>query len=126
MATYDTNEFNLDKAAERCQKAGYTKGSDGIWADAAGEKLKIPFKSWAQWDASAQVLVEELKQAGFDATMSDPPDEYNNYIAGNYVATAFGHAGSLQEPYEAMALYACANRSEFVLSYRQLLRLVQH
>ena len=118
LATYDTNEFNLDKAAERCQKAGYTKGSDGLWANAKGEKITIPITSWLQWDAASQVLTEQLKQNGFDASFSDPPNAWDQFGSGDYIAFGAGHGGSLQEPYETMALYQCPgspihNYSEF-------------
>jgi peptide/nickel transport system substrate-binding protein len=111
LATYNTNEFNLDKAAERCQKAGYTKGADEMWTNASGEKITIPLMSWLQWDAGSQVLTEQLKQNGFDASFSDPPDAWSQFTEGDYVAFPAGHAGSLQEPYDAMNLYRCPDAS---------------
>ena len=107
LEKYNTNEFNLDKAAERCQAAGYTKGSDGMYANAKGEKITIPLISWQQWDAGAQVMTEQLKQNGFDASFSTPPNGWDLFTKKDYVAFPAGHAGSLQEPYDAMNLYRC-------------------
>jgi len=39
---YPTNEYNPEKAAAKLTAKGYTKGSDGFWADANGHlKLEI-------------------------------------------------------------------------------------
>jgi peptide/nickel transport system substrate-binding protein len=112
LEKYNTNEFNLDKAAERCQAAGYTKDSSGMWVNASGEKITIPLMSWLQWDAGSQVLTEQLKQNGFDASFSDPPDAWSLYTKGEYVAYPAGHAASLQEPYDAMNLYKCPKEGQ--------------
>lgn len=107
LATYDTNEFNLDKAAARCEKAGYKKGSDGMYANAKGEKIVFPITSWAQWDAGSQVITEQLKQYGFDASFSSPPDAWDLYGSLKTIVFPAGHPASLKEPYDAMALYRC-------------------
>ena len=112
LVKYNTNEFNLDMAAERCKAAGYTMDANKMWVNDKGEKITLPITSWAQWDAGSQVLSEQLKKAGFDASFSDPGDAWALYGNNDYVAFPAGHGGSLQEPYDAMNLYRCPKGGE--------------
>ena len=36
---YPAKEFNLEKSAERMEAAGYSKNSDGLWADGDGNTV---------------------------------------------------------------------------------------
>jgi len=102
---YPTNEFNLDKAAAKLQGKGYTKGSDGFWADANGH-LKLEIGGWAVMDDMGPVLAEMLKKGGIDATYVNPPDMIDRFIAGDYIGMLWGHGGSVNnDPYDTMALY---------------------
>lgn len=107
LEQYNTNEYNPEKGAAHLEKAGYSKNSAGMWVDAKGETLKVPLISWTQWNAGAQVLVEQLKRAGIDATMTTPPDGWDQFIQRTYTAFPAGHTGSLKEPYDALNLYTC-------------------
>ena len=70
----DTTAFDVAKAAAALQSAGFKKGSDGIWADAKGAKLKFTIKTvsgYTDWDASLAVVKANLKAAGIDVTIAD-------------------------------------------------------
>jgi peptide/nickel transport system substrate-binding protein len=107
LEVYDTNEYSPEKAAERLTSAGYSQDGDGMWVDGSVETLKVPIESWLQWDVSAQVVVEQLKRGGIDASFTTPPDAWDRFISGEYLVFPAGHAGSLKEPYETMNLYRC-------------------
>jgi peptide/nickel transport system substrate-binding protein len=109
LQQYPTNEYNPDKAAQRLQGKGYTKGSDGFWADANGH-LKLEVGGWAVFDDMGPVLVEMLKKGGIDATYVHPPDMIDRFQQGDYQGMLFGHGGSINaDPYDTMRLYQSAS-----------------
>jgi len=64
------------KAAQYLQSAGYTKGSDGIYAK-NGKKLSFSIKvvnGWTDWETMASVLKQNLKDVGINATIDDIQD----------------------------------------------------
>ncbi len=109
LEQYPTNEFSPDKAAQKLQGKGFTKGSDGFWADANGH-LKLEVGGWAVFDDMGPVLVEMLKKGGIDATYVHPPDMIDQFQLGNYQGMLFGHGGSVNaDPYDTMKLYQSAS-----------------
>src|SRR5207244_7943065 len=106
---YPTNEYNLDKAAQKLQGKGYTMGSDGFWADANGH-LTVEIGGWAVFDDMGPVLAGMLKKGGFDATYVNPPDMIDRFTTGDYKGMLFGHGGSVNsDPYDTMKLYQSAS-----------------
>ncbi|HEY6875111.1 MAG TPA: ABC transporter substrate-binding protein [Candidatus Dormibacteraeota bacterium] len=62
-------KFDPAKAQSLLQQAGYTKGSDGIYADSSGHKLSfsiIDIAGYTDWVASVQVIQDNLKQVGIE------------------------------------------------------------
>jgi len=102
---YPTNKFDPAAGDALMKKAGYTKGSDGLWKDASGKGIDLPITSWLQWDPGSQIIVQQLKKAGINCTYTSPPDSWERYNKMDYVGYPAGHAGSLKEPYDAMNLY---------------------
>ncbi|GLV58516.1 peptide ABC transporter substrate-binding protein [Dictyobacter sp. S3.2.2.5] len=67
---------DVAKAAQYLQSAGYTKGSDGIYAK-NGKKLSFSIKvvnGWTDWETMASVIKQNLKDVGIDATVDDIQD----------------------------------------------------
>ncbi|GCE19279.1 ABC transporter substrate-binding protein [Dictyobacter kobayashii] len=67
---------DISKADQYLQAAGYTKGSDGIYAK-AGKKLSFSIKvvnGWTDWETMASVIKQNLKDAGIDASVDDIQD----------------------------------------------------
>jgi peptide/nickel transport system substrate-binding protein len=109
LQKYPTNEYNPDKAAPLLQGKGYTKGSDGFWADSSGH-LKLEVGGWAVFDDMGPILVEMLKKGGVDATYVHPPDMIDRFQQGDYQGMLFGHGGSVNaDPYDTMKLYQSAS-----------------
>ncbi len=111
LEKYPTNEFNPEKGAALLTKKGWTKGSDGIWADASGNKLKMDILSFSFIQSIAPVVAEQLKKQGVDATFSMPPDNFTQIQKGTYTAAIFGHGGSVKDPYETLRLYQSSSTS---------------
>ena len=68
---YPAKEFNLEKSAERMEAAGYSKNSDGLWADGDGNTvvMEIHVRGGEEdQQRVAPILADQLRVAGFDST----------------------------------------------------------
>jgi peptide/nickel transport system substrate-binding protein len=62
------------KADQVLEAAGFTKGSDGIYADSKGTKLSFTIKSvqgYSDWDAAIQTIIASAKKAGIELKQQD-------------------------------------------------------
>ncbi|HYL41646.1 MAG TPA: ABC transporter substrate-binding protein [Candidatus Binatus sp.] len=74
----DTTAFDVAKAGQVLEAAGFTKGSDGIYKDSSGKRLSFTIKTisgYTDWDSSVQVIQQQLKAAGIE--ISNIIDEDN-------------------------------------------------
>jgi peptide/nickel transport system substrate-binding protein len=66
---YPTDVYDPAKAAELFESIGYTKGADGYWASASGERLKVRYlvesSSTEEMKVSA-VLADQLEAGGIE------------------------------------------------------------
>ena len=70
----DTTAFDVGKAQQTLEAAGYTKGSDGIYKDASGKRLSFTLKTvsgYTDWDSSLAVVKQQLKAAGIEVKIVD-------------------------------------------------------
>jgi peptide/nickel transport system substrate-binding protein len=66
--------YNTAKAQEILNVAGFTKGSEGIYRDKSGRPLSFTVKTisgFSDWDASLQLITQQLKAAGIAVTVQD-------------------------------------------------------
>ena len=104
LERYPTNEFNLDKAAELMQDAGYEKDSDGFWAK-DGERIRADIGGWQVFSDIGPVIAEQLRRAGFEAEFSMPADHGTRISEGTARIWLNGHGGSIADPYTTMDFY---------------------
>jgi peptide/nickel transport system substrate-binding protein len=70
------------KAASILEAAGFTKGSDGVYADASGNKLEFKMNvvtGWSDWVTAVQIMATNLNAAGMKVTVN--AISFNDYIA---------------------------------------------
>jgi peptide/nickel transport system substrate-binding protein len=66
--------YDPGKADQILQSAGFSKGSDGIYQNAQGQQLSFTIKTvsgFSDWDASLQIITQELKAVGISVTVQD-------------------------------------------------------
>jgi len=93
---------------ERMAAAGFEKNSDGFFAK-DGEVFKPEVLTVDIYGDIGPVVVEQLRQAGFDATMINPPDAWTIMGDGNAKVFFRGHGGSVKDPYITMDMYTKKN-----------------
>ncbi len=77
------------KAAQVLEAAGFKKGSDGIYADAKGNRLSFTILSvtgYSDWDAAIQTMIASLKKAGIELKQKN---EDNGTVAADLAAGKF-------------------------------------
>ncbi len=91
--------YNPAKAEQILKSAGFTKGSDGIYADKSGNKLSFTIKTitgYSDWDASLQIITQELKAVGIAVTAQDENStSYATDLQGGHFQLAYAGSGGL-------------------------------
>jgi peptide/nickel transport system substrate-binding protein len=89
--------FNPAKAEQILKSAGYTKGSDGVYHDSHGNRLSFTIKTisgYSDWDASLQVITQELKAVGIHVTVQDENSgPYTADLQGGHFELAYAGSG---------------------------------
>jgi peptide/nickel transport system substrate-binding protein len=102
--TLDTTSFDIAKAGQTLESAGFTKGSDGIYKDAQGHRLSFTIKSisgYTDWDSSLQVIQQELKSAGIEISkvIDEDSGTYTTDLRGGTFELAYGEETGGPLPY---------------------------
>jgi peptide/nickel transport system substrate-binding protein len=88
---------NPGKAVQILDSAGFKKGSDGIYRDKSGRPLSFIVKSisgYSDWDASLQVIGQELKAVGISITTQDETTgTYTTDLQGGKFELAYAGSG---------------------------------
>ncbi|MEZ4675561.1 MAG: hypothetical protein R2932_15120 [Caldilineaceae bacterium] len=105
-AQYQPGLYDPAKGDELLTAAGYTKNSDGFWADADGDTIKCDIQSLPHFSDLGPVLVEMLKQNGIESSFAQPPDVGALLSSGDYTCGLFGHNGAMSgNIYRTLLLY---------------------
>jgi peptide/nickel transport system substrate-binding protein len=89
--------YDPAKAEQILKSAGFTKGSDGIYRDSSGHRLSFTIKTisgYSDWDASLQIITQELKTIGIAVTVQDENSTpYTSDIQGGHFQLAYAGSG---------------------------------
>jgi len=89
--------YNPAKAEQILKSAGFTKGSDGIYRDSGGHRLSFTIKTiagYSDWDASLQVITQQLKAVGISVTVQDENSgPYTADLQGGKFQLAYAGSG---------------------------------
>lgn len=94
-AEYQQGLYDPTQGDELLTQAGYTKDSEGYWADANGSRINCDIVSLPHFSDMGPVLTEMLKQHGIEASYSEPPDVGDLLDSGDYVCGLWGRTGSM-------------------------------
>jgi peptide/nickel transport system substrate-binding protein len=89
--------YSTSKAEQTLTSAGFTKGSDGIFKDKSGNPLSFTIKTisgYSDWDASLQLITQQLKAAGIKVTVEDENStSYTADAQGGHFQLLYGGSG---------------------------------
>jgi peptide/nickel transport system substrate-binding protein len=102
---YQPGKFDPDESAKMMEAEGYAKNGDGLWAK-DGKTINMTIQGFEGIHSDiVPVLVEMLRNGGFDASVNFGTDAYQNMVDGVPGAYMFGHGASLKDPFEALNLF---------------------
>jgi ABC-type transport system substrate-binding protein len=102
---YEPAAFSIEKSDALMTEAGFAKNGDGLW-EKDGKTVPCIIHGFEGIHGDVvPVMVEQLKQAGFDASINFGPDAYQSMADGKPGLYMFGHGASLVDPYAAFELY---------------------
>ncbi|GIK29959.1 MAG: ABC transporter substrate-binding protein [Chloroflexi bacterium] len=98
--------FDTSMTDQLMQDAGYTKNADGLWADSSGAVLQFSMTA-ASTDPAGPVLVQQLREAGFDVTSDvlQGAAFTDAARAGNFDLHLWVHCGSTYDPWLTLEHY---------------------
>jgi peptide/nickel transport system substrate-binding protein len=89
--------YDPAKAQKILNSAGFKKGSDGIYQSPSGQRLSFTIKTiagYTDWDASLQIIAQELKAVGIAVTVQDENSTpYTSDIQGGNFQLAYAGSG---------------------------------
>jgi peptide/nickel transport system substrate-binding protein len=90
-------KYDPKKAEQILKSAGFTKGSDGVYKDGSGNRLAFTIKTisgYSDWDASLQVITQELKAVGIQVTVQDENSgPYTSDLQSGHFQLAYAGSG---------------------------------
>jgi len=102
---YQPRKFDLEESARLMTEAGFTQNGEGLWEkDGATVPATIQAFEGIHSDI-VPILVEMLRNAGFEASVNFGTDAYQNMADGKPGLYMFGHGASLLDPYAAFELF---------------------
>ena len=89
--------YDPGKAEQALKSAGFKKGSDGIYRSPSGQPLSFTIKTisgYSDWDASLQIIAQELKAVGIAVTVQDENSTpYTADLQGGKFQLAYAGSG---------------------------------
>ena len=102
---YEPGKMDADESAALMEEAGFTRNGDGMW-ERDGETVNATIQAFEGIHSDiAPILVEMLRNGGFDASLNFGTDALQNMTDGAAGLYLFGHGASLKDPYATFELY---------------------
>jgi peptide/nickel transport system substrate-binding protein len=105
QAKYQPGLYDPDQSATLMTQAGFKKNGDDLW-EKNGKTVSAVIHGFEGIHSDiVPILVEMLRNGGFDADINFGTDAYQNMADGQAGLYMFGHGASLKDPYAALELY---------------------
>ena len=106
---YEPGKFDLDESAALMVDAGYALNGDGMW-EKDGETVDSTIAGFEGIHSDiVPVLVEMLRNAGFDSSTNFGTDAFQNMADGAPGLYMFGHGASLKDPFATLDFFNSRN-----------------
>jgi ABC-type transport system substrate-binding protein len=102
---YQPGKYDPEESAKLMEEAGFTKNGEGLW-EKNGSTVDATIDGFEGIHSDiVPILVEMLRNGGFDAAVNFGTDAYQNMADGKPGLYMFGHGASLKDPYAAFELF---------------------
>ncbi len=102
---YQPGLYDPDQSAALMTEAGFTMNGNGLW-EKDGETVNATIQGMEGIHSDiVPILVEMLRNAGFEGSVNFGTDAYQNMADGVPGLYMFGHGASLLDPYAALELF---------------------
>lgn len=102
---YQPGLYDPDQSAALMTEAGFTMNGAGLW-EKDGETVNATIQGMEGIHSDiVPILVEMLRNAGFEGSVNFGTDAYQNMADGVPGLYMFGHGASLLDPYAALELF---------------------
>jgi len=102
---YQPGKYDPEESAKLMTEAGFTKNGDGLW-EKDGATIDATIQGFEGIHSDiVPILVEMLRNGGFDASINFGTDAYQKMSDGVPGFYMFGHGASLKDPYAAFELF---------------------
>jgi len=102
---YQPRKYDPAESEQLMTEAGFTRNGEGLW-EKNGETVNMTINGFEGIHSDlVPILVEMLRNGGFDASVNFGTDAYQNMADGKAGAYMFGHGASLKDPYAALELF---------------------
>jgi peptide/nickel transport system substrate-binding protein len=101
---YPVDDFDLSKTDEIMTSKGWAKDGDGFWSK-DGQRLSFTVEIFDIFQDIAPILVQQLRNAGFDVSFRMESDSYDRMSTGDAPAFMFGNGGSVYDPWKTLDEY---------------------
>jgi peptide/nickel transport system substrate-binding protein len=99
-----TSALDLDKVGQIMTGKGYQKDGQGLWAK-DGKRVDATIYGIVDLvNDYGAILAEQLRNAGFEASLQTPGDAYDRMANGKAKLFLFGFAGAIADMYPSMEL----------------------
>lgn len=104
LEKYPVGEFNLAKTDEIMTGLGWAKDGEGFWTK-DGARLAFSIEIFSIFQDIAPVLVQQLRNGGFDVSFRMQSDSFSRMSTGEAPAFMFGNGGSVLDPWKTLNNY---------------------
>jgi peptide/nickel transport system substrate-binding protein len=105
LEKHPIGEHNPSKTAKIMESKGYRKDGEGFWTKDGKRVETLIIHSPGFFQSFLPILVQQLRQAGFDASFKSPTNSGTLIATGEASVFLGGHAGSLRDPYLTLNQY---------------------
>jgi len=105
LERYPTNAYDLGEVERIMTSKGYTRDAENLWVDEKGARVDATIYGIVDLvNDYGAILAEQLRAAGFDASLQTPSDSYTRMADGSAKLFLFGFAGAIADPYPSLEL----------------------
>ena len=105
LEKYPVGTYDPARSAAIMEERGWRRNEEGFWSK-GGQVVRMVIEGYpGLFQDFTPIMVEQLRQAGFDASFRFTPDAFTRISQGTARVFISGNGGSVRDPYFTLRLY---------------------